>query len=62
MMGPLQWRFVKLVVEHTAKAAYAMGHEDGGQKKPADFDQFIVTKGNELVLKKKYSDFMANNY
>lgn len=52
-MTPGEFKFVCDLLEKATRAAYALGHEDGGERKPLNDGQFALTQGNKLVLKKE---------
>lgn len=52
-MTPKEFLFFCNLIENTARAAYEFGHKDGEARKPLNKEQFRITEGNKLSLKKE---------
>lgn len=56
-MTPKELDFFHKLIEDTAKAAYAIGHEEGRASKPLNTDKFRMSPGSKMVLKKELNSF-----
>lgn len=57
-MTPKEFDFFVDLIEKTAKAAYEHGHADGRADKPLNTEQFYISRGHRLVLKKELNSFV----
>lgn len=61
MLTLKDWRFIFRMNEHVAREAYSLGREDEKAGKSRVPTYFQVTGPAELVLKKKYTEFIENH-
>jgi hypothetical protein len=60
MLSLKDWRFIFRLSEYIAQEAYRLGREDEKSSKSRNDKHFRINGPVELLLKKKYAEFINN--